>query len=413
MGETDKVIEETPLVSETGVSEDVLEEELREPAEQSQLDSGSATTYRAEDIYADEVSCENKVSVNFSNLNAKLDDEEVVRTRQLINEMAEGRSVSRLHVVGHTDSVPISPRARHKFANNLVLSQYRARAFGALLRQIYPEAVTTTEGRGAREPVASNATKLGRQQNRRAETCIEFDEDRSSVAEESFEEIDAQRNLASNDYLGVQVNLECDCAYNPWVTEVTAGGVLIQDSDHPDLESEGGLGFSILQRYIFNEELRLKQIENMVLGKPADFNVFDHHRGSFGLFLGVDFYDRNISFSNGEEDRAASVDFPFGISYQFSLTDQIIQIFDVGLYYSVPLGNYNLLPSTFAETPQESYGVYLAWSAFYSLNLHMSLGLKLSYKHALENHFESLQTSSVADSAFSDLAVGISLRYDY
>lgn len=355
------------------------------------------------------LSCENKVSVNFANLNANLDSAEIQKAKAMIDEIAQGRTVSRLHVIGHADSSPIQGRSRKKFANNLALSRYRAKTFGFLLQQVFPTAFITDEGKGDTVPIANNSTASGRRENRRAETCIEFGgKIRLAAAPKKV-----VRKPAKDNYLGVQVNLECDCAYNPWVTEITAGGVFLQNTDNPSLTSSGGMNFSILQRYIFNEELRLKQIENMVLGDPSLFNPFDHHRGTFGFFFGADFYERNITFPNGEEDSAASVDFPFGISYQTSLSDQIGLIFDLGLYYSIPLGNYNLIPSTFAETPQDSYGLYFATSAFYQMNLHTSIGLKVSFKQAFENHFGVLNTATVSDSLFQDIAVGISMRYDY
>ncbi|MEM9061450.1 MAG: OmpA family protein [Pseudomonadota bacterium] len=67
-------------------------------------------------------------------------------------------------VVGHTDS-------RASDAYNQSLSDRRAAAVAAFLRQRFG-IVTQTEGRGEREPVASNATAAGRQANRRVEISI-------------------------------------------------------------------------------------------------------------------------------------------------------------------------------------------------------------------------------------------------
>jgi len=73
---------------------------------------------------------------------------------------------SNLMIVGHTDS-------QGEDAYNLALSQRRANAASAYLQsQGVPAARISTSGRGEMEPVASNATDAGRQQNRRVEVAI-------------------------------------------------------------------------------------------------------------------------------------------------------------------------------------------------------------------------------------------------
>lgn len=69
--------------------------------------------------------------------------------------------VKRVEVVGYTDVVAGTPV-------NAPLSQQRADAVAALLRKELPGVTVTTAGRGEQDPVASNSSDAGRQQNRRA-----------------------------------------------------------------------------------------------------------------------------------------------------------------------------------------------------------------------------------------------------
>jgi outer membrane protein OmpA-like peptidoglycan-associated protein len=82
-----------------------------------------------------------------------------------------------IHVVGHTDSVGSD-------AYNQQLSERRARAVGDYLTSHGVSASRVqTEGRGEREPRATNATEAGRQLNRRVEIylkpVVEGQEDRA------------------------------------------------------------------------------------------------------------------------------------------------------------------------------------------------------------------------------------------
>lgn len=71
-----------------------------------------------------------------------------------------------VHVVGHTDSVGSD-------AYNQQLSEQRARSVADYLSQRgVPRDRLRTEGRGEREPRATNATEAGRQLNRRVEIFV-------------------------------------------------------------------------------------------------------------------------------------------------------------------------------------------------------------------------------------------------
>ena len=80
----------------------------------------------------------------------------------------------RLSAIGHSDSQRISPRNRHLFADNYVLSQARAMAaaFYVADQLNIPAKNIQVEGRGPDDPVADNATATGRQKNRRVEMIL-------------------------------------------------------------------------------------------------------------------------------------------------------------------------------------------------------------------------------------------------
>ena len=72
-------------------------------------------------------------------------------------------------VVGHTDNVPYhEPRYR----SNQGLSEARAKAVADTLAQSIPRDRTETEGRADTQPVASNDTPQGREQNRRIDVEV-------------------------------------------------------------------------------------------------------------------------------------------------------------------------------------------------------------------------------------------------
>ncbi|MFN0113213.1 MAG: type IVB secretion system protein IcmH/DotU [Paracoccaceae bacterium] len=83
-----------------------------------------------------------------------------------------GDTIPRVTVIGHTDSVPV--QKSNPFQSNQGLSEARAAAIASLLATagVPPEKIRS-EGRADTEPVADNATKAGKAQNRRVEIKIE------------------------------------------------------------------------------------------------------------------------------------------------------------------------------------------------------------------------------------------------
>lgn len=79
----------------------------------------------------------------------------------------------RVMVNGYTDNLPISPEWRWKFPSNWELSTARATdVVRYLVRQGVNPAILSATGYGDQNPVASNDTPKGRQQNRRVEIMI-------------------------------------------------------------------------------------------------------------------------------------------------------------------------------------------------------------------------------------------------
>lgn len=77
-----------------------------------------------------------------------------------------------IDIEGHTDNVPVNPKA--KYESNDVLSMYRALTVADYVRQIteIEPAHIKSSGRGEYAPVADNSTPEGRARNRRVEIKI-------------------------------------------------------------------------------------------------------------------------------------------------------------------------------------------------------------------------------------------------
>jgi uncharacterized repeat protein (TIGR01451 family) len=96
------------------------------------------------------------------------------RELDALADLLRTRQVLHMHVTGHSDNVPISPRGQKIFADNYVLSMARARSIGQYLGTalgLEPHQITMV-GAGPDEPVASNGTREGRQLNRRVELRV-------------------------------------------------------------------------------------------------------------------------------------------------------------------------------------------------------------------------------------------------
>ncbi|MGB5472420.1 MAG: OmpA family protein [Gammaproteobacteria bacterium] len=113
------------------------------------------------------------LSTHFDTLSAQLTETDKTELRQLAGKLRKHR-VLRIEATGHTDNVPISERSRTLFADNLVLSEARARSVGEYLAKLLDltDAVLVVNGLGATKPYALNSTESGRARNRRVELHI-------------------------------------------------------------------------------------------------------------------------------------------------------------------------------------------------------------------------------------------------
>ncbi|TMG96459.1 MAG: OmpA family protein, partial [Betaproteobacteria bacterium] len=115
--------------------------------------------------------------IHFESGKADISKEYVEKVRKILDGMKDRKNV-RLHLVGHTDNVQLFGETRIQYVDNDGLSRERAGVAAEFFQKtlgLPPESVTY-EGRGERQPVASNATEVGRAQNRRMEVEVWYDE---------------------------------------------------------------------------------------------------------------------------------------------------------------------------------------------------------------------------------------------
>ncbi|HSC00387.1 MAG TPA: OmpA family protein, partial [Burkholderiaceae bacterium] len=98
--------------------------------------------------------------IYFESGKANISNEYVDKVREILEGMKDRRNV-RLHLVGHTDNVQLFGETRIQYVDNDGLSRERAGVAAEFFQKalsLPPESVTY-EGRGEREPVASNASE--------------------------------------------------------------------------------------------------------------------------------------------------------------------------------------------------------------------------------------------------------------
>jgi uncharacterized repeat protein (TIGR01451 family) len=113
------------------------------------------------------------LNLKFGVLSAELSPSDRLELDELIDGW-QGVSEISIAAIGHSDSQRISPANQAVFANNYVLSSTRALAaanYVADALSVGAERITV-QGRGADDPVESNATAAGRQANRRVELIL-------------------------------------------------------------------------------------------------------------------------------------------------------------------------------------------------------------------------------------------------
>ena len=97
--------------------------------------------------------------------------------RKVLKKLADllkGLSGKRIQVEGHTDNLPVRPRADRRYRNNWELSTLRAAAVVRYLQTAggVDPALLSAVGHGPFQPIASNKTPEGRRKNRRIEIVL-------------------------------------------------------------------------------------------------------------------------------------------------------------------------------------------------------------------------------------------------
>ncbi len=123
--------------------------------------------------------------VHFESGVAEIPDSTIAELREVLDSLRHRTNV-RLHLVGHADNQPLSPRLAERYGDNEGLSRERAGEVAELLQKgldLPPEAIAF-EWAGDSEPVASNATEAGRALNRRVEVQVWYDELEEALTQE-------------------------------------------------------------------------------------------------------------------------------------------------------------------------------------------------------------------------------------
>jgi flagellar motor protein MotB len=121
-------------------------------------------------------------SIHFESGVAQIPDTTVDSLGEILDRMRDRMNV-RLHLIGHADNRPLSPRLQEIYGDNAGLSRERAGQVAEHFQTslaLPPEAISY-EWAGDTTPVASNLTEAGRAQNRRVEVEVWYDEVREKL----------------------------------------------------------------------------------------------------------------------------------------------------------------------------------------------------------------------------------------
>jgi len=125
--------------------------------------------------------------IHFQSGIADIPESTVASLGEILARMRDRRNV-RLHLVGHADDRPLSPRLAAIYGDNAGLSRERAGQVAEYMQTALalPAEAISYEWAGDLQPVASNLTEEGRALNRRVEVEVWYDEVREHVALEEF-----------------------------------------------------------------------------------------------------------------------------------------------------------------------------------------------------------------------------------
>jgi outer membrane protein OmpA-like peptidoglycan-associated protein len=125
--------------------------------------------------------------IRFESGVANIPDSTVVSLAEILDRMKDRLNV-RLHLVGHADNQPLSPRLEAIYGDNAGLSRERAGQVAEHFQTALalPAEAVSYEWAGDTLPVASNETEEGRSLNRRVEVEVWYDEVAKKAALEEF-----------------------------------------------------------------------------------------------------------------------------------------------------------------------------------------------------------------------------------
>lgn len=108
--------------------------------------------------------------------------------------------IDRVKLVGHTDSLRLTPKTARHFKNNLGLSQARAATIAKASKTLLnlPSEKISSSGKGDRKPIADNRRNAGRAANRRVELKVFLSKERIDSSVEPVLMESGLKEVASN-----------------------------------------------------------------------------------------------------------------------------------------------------------------------------------------------------------------------
>ena len=167
------------LAAEKAEAEEIAAAKLTaEKAEAEKIAAAKLTAepVEVEKIATDQLAAEQleiRLSPHFPSFVASLQEVDLETLEQLVEQL-KSQKMSRIDVVGHSDNLPIVEKSRHIFADNIALSEARARNVAEYL-QLHlgvPSEAIVLRGLGDSMPTADNTTEAGRALNRRVEISL-------------------------------------------------------------------------------------------------------------------------------------------------------------------------------------------------------------------------------------------------
>jgi len=118
---------------------------------------------------------------------AQIPESTVQSLGEILGRMRDRINV-RLHLIGHADNQPLSPRLQTIYVDNMGLSRERAGQVAEYIQTALalPAEAISYEWAGDLKPAASNESEAGRALNRRVDVEVWYDEVRERVALEEF-----------------------------------------------------------------------------------------------------------------------------------------------------------------------------------------------------------------------------------